>query len=200
MKRILAINGSYRQGGITDQTVNALAQAAESIGAQVEIIALRDYPIEFCLNCRTCTQKPGERPGECVLKNGMASLVEKIDSADGYILASPTNFYTTTALFKRFLERLVAYAYWPWGMKAPRYRKSGIPRKKAIIVSSCAAPALIGRCVYGTNRQLRLAAKTIGAYVAGSIVTGLISQEPQSILPERARKRIPKLASKLVRQ
>ena len=62
MNRILAINGSYRDDGITDQTVEALAQAVEAGGAEVEIILLRDYPIGFCLNCRACTQQPGAAP------------------------------------------------------------------------------------------------------------------------------------------
>lgn len=198
MKKILAINGSYRQGGITDQTVDAFARAAQNAGANVEIIALRDYPIEFCRNCRACTQQPGEKPGACVLQDGMAQLLEKIEVADAYILAAPTNFYSATAIFKRFMERLVAYAYWPWDMNAPRYRKTGVPRKKAIIVSSCAAPGIIGRCFYGTNKQLKMIAKTIGAEVVGSIFTGMISKVSQPVLPERIKMKIPELANKLV--
>lgn len=71
MNKILAINGSYRNEGITDQTVDALAQAAKAAGAEVEIIFLREYPIEFCLNCRACTQHPGVAPGECVHHEGI---------------------------------------------------------------------------------------------------------------------------------
>jgi multimeric flavodoxin WrbA len=41
----------------------------------------------------------------------MATLTQKIETADGIVLASPTNFYTVAALFKRFMERLVVYAY-----------------------------------------------------------------------------------------
>ena len=61
--RILAINGSYRDGGITDQSVESIGQYLRSQGAEVEHIRLRDYPIEFCLNCRQCMQQPGEAPG-----------------------------------------------------------------------------------------------------------------------------------------
>ncbi|VAX32273.1 Iron-sulfur flavoprotein, partial [hydrothermal vent metagenome] len=57
MAMILAINGSYRNNGITDQTVGAMVQAVETAGAEAEHILLREYPIEFCLNCRVCTQK-----------------------------------------------------------------------------------------------------------------------------------------------
>ena len=44
MNKILAINGSYRDDGITDQTIDALAQALKAAGAEVGIILLREYP------------------------------------------------------------------------------------------------------------------------------------------------------------
>lgn len=198
MSKILAINGSYRDDGITDQAVAALAQAATAAGAEVETILLRDYPIEFCRNCRTCTQQPGVAPGECVLHDGMAALIKKIEGADGYIFAAPTNFYSVTALFKRFMERLVVYAYWPWAMNGPQLRKASAPRKKAVLISSCAAPGLIGRWLYGTDKQLKMTAKTIGAESVGTLFLGMIAKDPHSRLPERMRGKIKSLAGKLV--
>jgi multimeric flavodoxin WrbA len=107
MPRILAINGSYRPGGAMDQAVAIAAEAARHAGAEVEVIHLRATPIEFCQNCRACTQEAGPDPGACVQHDGMATLVGKIEAADAFILASPTNFYAATAVFKRFMERLV---------------------------------------------------------------------------------------------
>jgi multimeric flavodoxin WrbA len=69
MHRVLAINGSYRDDGITDQTLSALVGAVRANGSEVE--RLREHPIEFCLNCRECTQKPGHLPGKCVQCDGM---------------------------------------------------------------------------------------------------------------------------------
>ncbi len=197
MKRILAINGSYRDDGITDQTVNALAQAIRDNGAEVELVLLREYHIEFCLNCRECTQQPGETPGICVQQDAMQVLVDKIEQADAYIFASPTNFGSVTAIFKRFMERLIVYGYWPWGAHAPSFRKAGLPKKKAILVSSCAAPGFFGRWVYGTHKQLNTAAQTIGAKAVGTLFTGLVSNEPHTKLPERVQARIQKLAGKI---
>lgn len=137
MIKILAINGSYRDDGITDQTVEALAQALEAAGAEVEIILLREYPIEFCLNCRACTQQPGAAPGECVHHDGMQELIDKIERADCYILAAPTNFGSVTAIFKRFMERLVVYAYWPWDMNGPSIEKRRRQRKSATGLLVC---------------------------------------------------------------
>lgn len=198
MIKILAINGSYRNDGITDQTIEALAQAIKSAGAEVEVILLREYPIEFCLNCRACTQQPGAAPGECVLHDGMQDLIDKIEQADGYVLAAPTNFGSVTAIFKRFLERLAVYAYWSWDMNGPQYRKAQSPRKKALLISSCAAPGIMGRWLFGTDKLLKTTAKTIGAEVVGSLFMGMIAKEQHPKLSDGVLAKIKALAGKLV--
>ena len=196
-RKILAINGSYREGGITDQTVAGVIDNLEALDADVEHVKLREFPIEFCRNCRQCMQQPGDDPGTCVLHDRMAELIEKIEEADAYILAAPTNFSSVTALFKRFAERLAVYGYWPWGKAAPVFRKAKMRKKPAIIISSCAAPGLMGRLTYNTNKSLKIAADTIGAKVVGSMVTGLISQESKPDLPARTRRRAKALAPRL---
>lgn len=197
-RKILAINGSYRSGGVTDQAVNALLEDLQAAGAAVEHIKLRDYPIEFCRNCRQCMQQPGDAPGRCVHNDGMAELVQKIEDADGYVLAAPTNFSSVTALFKRFSERLAVYGYWPWGKPAPAFRRAKAQKKPAILISSCAAPGLLGQLTYGTTRNLRVAAKTIGGKVVGSMVTGMISKEREPGLPKHARRRVKALAPRMI--
>lgn len=198
MAKILAINGSYRNDGITDQTVEALAQAIAAAGAEVETILLREYPVEFCTNCRACTQQPGAAPGECIHHDGMQALIDKIERADSYILASPTNFGSVTAIFKRFMERLAVYAYWPWDMNGPQFRKAQAPKKKALLVSSCAAPGILGRWLFGTDKQLKMTAKTIGAEVVGTLFTGMIAKERHPKLPEGVRTKIKGLAGRVV--
>lgn len=198
MTKILAINGSYRDDGVTDQTVQLMVQTAKTAGADVEVILLREYPIEFCLNCRECTQQPGKTPGQCVQHDGMQGLVHKIEQADAYILASPTNFGSVTSIFKRFMERLVVYAYWPWEMNAPQLRKAKASKKKAILVSSCAAPAIFGRWVYTTHKQLKMTARTIGAETVGTQFTGLIAKQSHPGLSARVQKKAESLVTKLL--
>lgn len=198
MKQILIINGSYRPGGITDQTLNLMAETLQKQGAVTETIHLRDYPVGFCLNCRECTRHPGDEPGKCIQHDGMQALVDKIEAADAYILATPTNFSSATAVFKRFMERLIVYAYWPWGQPAPHLRKAKSARKEAALVSSCAAPGLLGRWVYSTHSQLKQTAKTIGADTVGSLFTGLVSQQPHAELPESVQRKAVALAAKLL--
>ncbi|MBT8441608.1 MAG: flavodoxin family protein [Gammaproteobacteria bacterium] len=195
--RILAINGSYRDDGITDQALAVAVEALQSSGVDVETVLLREQHIEFCLNCRACTQEPGEKPGHCVLDDGMHGLIGKIEQADAYILAAPTNFGSVTAVFKRFMERLIVYGHWPWGTPAPKMRKAKAPKKKALLISSCAAPGFLGRLLYNTPKQLKIAAQTIGAEPVGMITTGLISQEADAKLPDKTRQRVKTLATRL---
>jgi multimeric flavodoxin WrbA len=127
----------------------------------------------------------------------MQALVDKIERADAYIFAAPTNFGSVTAVFKRFMERLIVYGYWPWGMHAPKFRKAAVPKKKAILVSSCAAPGFIGRWVYGTHKQLNATAQTVGAKAVGTLFTGLVADEPDAKLSARVQAQIQKLAAKI---
>lgn len=198
MVTILAINGSYRDDGVTDQAVSLMVESLRSGGAQVEVIVLRDYPLEFCLNCRACTQATGEAPGQCVLDDGMNDLVRKIEEADAYIVAAPTNFSSVTAIYKRFMERLVVYGDWPWGVNTPKYRKAKSPRKKAVAISSCAAPGFMGRWIYHSGTQLKLSAKVMGADLVGTLFTGLVSAEQHPALPEKTRRKATALAAKLI--
>ncbi|MRR53422.1 MAG: flavodoxin family protein [Deltaproteobacteria bacterium] len=198
MSKVLAINGSYRENGHTDQAVEALAESLEAAGAEVEIILLRDYPIEFCLNCRACTQRPGAAPGECLHNDGMQELIDKIERADFFILASPTNFGSVTAIFKRFMERLAGYAYWPWELNGPQYRKAQAAKKKALLVSSFAAPAILARWFFGIDKQLKMTAKTIGAEVVGSLYAGMIAKDQHPKLAKGVRAKISLLAGKLL--
>lgn len=196
--KILAINGSYRDGGVTDQAVDGILDKLQAMNAEVEHIKLRDYPIKFCLNCRECMQEPGDAPGHCIRADGMVKLVQKIERADGLVLAAPTNFSSVTALFKRFSERLAVYGFWPWGKATPVFRKAKLPKKPAIVISSCAAPGILGRLTYGTNRNLRVAAKTMGGKVVGSMTTGMMSVERRPGLPKSAERKIEALAPRLV--
>ncbi len=195
--RILVINGSYRDDGITDQAVEVAVQTLKTAGAQTEVINLREYPLEFCHNCRECTQQPGEAPGRCVIDDGLNELVDKIEASDAYILAAPTNFYTVTAVFKRFMERLVTYAYWPWDRPSPAFRKDGVTKKPALLISSSAAPGFLGRWLFSSLKQLKMTARTIGARPVGTLFTGLVSQEKHQRLSPQAVAQARALAQRL---
>ena len=68
--RVTAIVGSYRKGGIIDSAVDEILAGARKEGALVSKILLIDRHIEFCTNCRTCTQQPGPQRGKCIIDDG----------------------------------------------------------------------------------------------------------------------------------
>lgn len=196
MTRLLAINGSYRTHGIIEQTFGLLEEQARLRGTEIEVANLRDHPIGFCQNCRECTQLPGENPGVCVLQDGMQPLIASIEAADGYILASPTNFATVTALFKRFMERLIVYSYWPWDSPAPTIRRNR-RHKRALLLASGGAPAILGRLAFGTLRQLRRTARAIGARPVGSLYLGRVGLQKDPTLPAGTDRKLEKLFDQL---
>ena len=198
MTKILVINGSYRANGITDQLIETMVQELKSAGAVVKTVPLRNYPIEFCLNCRECTQQPGSLPNTCVHDDAMRQLITSIEESDAFILASPTNFGSVTALYQRFLERLMVYSYWPWNINAPKYRKANEPKKKALLISSCAAPGVVGRWIYGTRKQLKTTGQMIGAKPVGTLFTGLIAKDPNHNLSDKVQSNAKALAAKLL--
>jgi multimeric flavodoxin WrbA len=173
----------------------------EKKGGGIDTIFLRDKDFKFCLNCRECMQNPGPNPEPCVQIDTMKEIVEKLECADALVLASPTNLGSVTALFKRFMERLSVYAYWSWGSPAPKYRKDNIPKKekkKALLVSSSAAPGILSRWFFSTIRQLKYTARIIGANPIGIINNGLIAMSSDKKLTEKDIKKIKKQADKIL--
>lgn len=184
--KILVINGSYRENGVTDAATARAIKELRLGGHDIEQIVLRDTPIEFCRNCRVCMQQKGENPGRCVLDDDMASIVERIESADAYVLAAPVNFGSVTAVFKRFMERLAVYGYWPEGRKYPLFRKENqSPKKRALIISSSAAPGLLGQMAFSSVRQLKTTANLIGAKPVGTVFVGFADKAKSKGLRKR---------------
>lgn len=195
-KKIIIINGSYRDKGFTDVMLDIMKKRLTAAGIAVETVVLRETPIAFCQNCRYCTQSEGSEPGKCSIEDGMEEIIQKLEAADGYIFASPTNYGTVTAIFKRFLERMTVYAYWPWGTAAPAYRKK--INKVSICVSSCAAPSLIGRVAFTTLKTLKMAARNVGAKIVDTLLVGLVAGEEKVSISSFDRKRIERTAEKLI--
>ncbi len=196
-KKVIAIVGSYRKGGTIDTAVEAVLEGAREKGAVTRTIYLVDQHIEFCTNCRECMQKPGLERGKCGQQDNLEPILTEIEAADAVVLGSPVNYYNATAIFRRFMERLIGYTYWPWGKAAPSPRNKALPRKAALVASS-AAPGFLIPLVTGTARALRITAKMLGARTVGSLWIGLAAAEPHHVLSARVRERARRMGWKLV--
>jgi multimeric flavodoxin WrbA len=195
--KVTAIVGTYRKGGVIDTAVDEILAAAEQAGAEVGKIQLIDKHIEFCTNCRTCGQLEGPNCGECVIADDMASILEEIRRSDALVLASPMNFFTVTAVMKRFMERLVCCAYWPWGKAAPTARNKR-KTKRAVLVASSAAPSFLARLMTKMLGLMKNVAGLLGAKTVGVLFIGLAARQQHQAIGERARKKAHRLGRKLV--
>jgi multimeric flavodoxin WrbA len=194
--RVTAILGTYRKGGVIDSAVEEILAAAREAGAETKKIYLIDRHIEFCTNCRVCTQQEGDTRGQCLLQDDIKELLDELESSDSIVLASPMNFWTVTAVMKRFIERLVCYAYWPWGAHAPKLRKR--PRtKRAVVVGSSAAPSLLARLMTRMVGLMKSCAKLLGAKTVDVLFIGLVASEQKADIGARARKKARRLGRKL---
>ena len=200
-KKIVAIIGSYRKGGIIDSAVSAVLNGAEDKGSETKKIYLVDKHIEFCKNCRICVQeKTYETRGKCMHNDDMEEILREIDNANGVILGAPINFFNVTALMKKFIERLLPYCYWPWGRTIPKYRiKKSKMNKKAVTVTSSGCPAWLGRIIFsGAPSVLKTAVRCVGASVVKSLYFGMVRRNENSQLSEEALLKAYKAGQKLV--
>jgi len=198
-RKVLAVVGSYRKGHTIHQAVEEILAGAAEQGADTEFIDLLDRHIEFCTNCRHCTQNPGPDPGRCILKDDMEGIILQIERADALVFGSPVNAFTATALFKRFQERLVAYAFWPWEKASPNPRRPA-KSKKAVLVTSSAMPALMARLTTHAMRTLKITADMVGAKPAGRFYIGLSAYRPDQKLSPKVRLRARKFGEHLARR
>ena len=194
--RVVAIVGSYRKGGSTESAIEAILEGARSKGAVTQMIRLTEQPLEFCTNCRQCTQEPGEQRIKCSQRDGLEEILGAVDAADAVVLGSPVNYYNVTAIFRRFQERLLGYCYWPWGQMAPKLRTKLQPRK-AVLVASSAAPGFLIPLATGAARALRITATMLGAKPVGKLWIGLTAGEPKHKLSSRTLARATQLGIKL---
>lgn len=173
----------------------AVLEGAREKGAETHTIYLTCQHLEFCTNCRECTQTPGTERGKCVQQDDLELILGEIEAADALVLGSSVNYYNVTALYRRFLERLLGFTFWPWGQKAPGLRIPLRPRK-AVLVASAAMPGFLIPLTTGATRALRLTAKMLGARTVGSLWIGLAAGKPHHALSARVRERARRMGWK----
>jgi len=195
-KKVVAVVGSYRKGGTVDTAVDAVLAGARANGAETKKIYLVDQHIEYCRNCRSCTQQEGKQRGKCVIEDDMETIQSEIDAADALVLASPMNFYNTTAIFRTFLERLLGAAYWPWKQWSPVARSKELA-KKAVLVGSSAAPGFLLGVNLAFRKSLRVAANLLGTRPVARLWIGLAAKNPTPRISASVLRRAEKIGARL---
>jgi multimeric flavodoxin WrbA len=112
--KIVAFNGSPRQGGNTELLLREALKPIEYAGHDIIRFNLNDLNIRPCQDCGGC-----ENTGECVWDDDMVQIAEAIRAADRIILASPIFFFTLSAQCKLMIDRCQAFWCEKYLLKQP---------------------------------------------------------------------------------
>jgi multimeric flavodoxin WrbA len=103
MMNVVAFNGSARKNGNTAILVNTVFRELKKAGIETELVQLAGKKIRGCLACGKCYENKDKR---CVIANDVVNeCIEKMDEADGIILASPTYFTDVSTEMKALIDR-----------------------------------------------------------------------------------------------
>jgi len=100
---ILLCNGSPRKRGNTDLLLEQIEKGIHRSGHKADHINLAHLAIHPCTGCGYC-----ETEGQCIFKDDMTVLYEKIEAASRIVIGSPIYFYGVTAQTKAFIDRCQA--------------------------------------------------------------------------------------------
>ena len=173
--KVLGISGSARDEFDTAQE-NSNSEAllmvclehCKKLGAETEMIKLRDYRIEHCKACYStantqchfyCSCYPKGTPQGDDMTN---ILYDKVIEADAIIFATPVNNFNISTLMKAFIDRCISLdgSLKPANPKSPKDRELNIKHMKFIELTA-------DNNIPGSGMLRRFSGK-----VAGIITTG----------------------------
>lgn len=183
--RILSLVSSYRKHGNTARLVELITtemQAeADRLGETLELetLHLAQMDIQPCRGCRACFDR-GE--SKCPVKDDIAEIKQKIEAADGLLLASPVYVEDVNGVMKTWIDRM-AYV--------------------------CHRPDFAGKCIYlvttsGTTATrhsldtMALAMRTWGGYLCGQASFKMGALMPLEEIKSRFQGRTSRIARTLI--
>ena len=105
MMKILAIQSSPNDDGLTSQLAQSALNGAQDAGADTELVHLNKLDVRLCQACSrgwgVCRDE-----GECAQEDDFETLRAKINAADALIFSTPVYFGDITESAKALLDRL----------------------------------------------------------------------------------------------
>ncbi len=107
--KVVALNGSPRKEGNTRDAISIVFEELKKEGIETEYLQLGGSDIRGCKACFKCFELKNNR---CIQNDELNTFVEKMISADGIIIGSPTYFANVSTEVKALIDRagLVARA------------------------------------------------------------------------------------------
>ena len=103
-KSVLILSGSPRKFGNSDTLCDEFMKGAIASGNTVEKIRVAEKKINYCTGCYHCAKNSGQ----CIFKDDMSEIIEKLIASDVIVLASPVYFYSISAQLKTLIDRTVS--------------------------------------------------------------------------------------------
>jgi multimeric flavodoxin WrbA len=148
--KILAIISSPRKKN-TYNAVKAIEEVHKNFAeCEYEYLFLNKFNLKLCVGCHLCLTKGEEF---CPCKDDSNVIVEKIESADGVILASPNHTMNVNWRMKNYIDRF------SYIMHRPRY----FHQRFMILISS------------GSYQGIKPAMKSLSPIVCGGKIVSKIS-------------------------
>lgn len=102
--KVLLINGSPHERGCTYTALAEVAGALEECGVDTEIAWIGKNPVRGCIGCGGCARNGNHR---CVFDDDVVNgLLEKAETADGYIVGSPVYYAGANGAVLAVLDRM----------------------------------------------------------------------------------------------
>ncbi|MEN8232267.1 MAG: flavodoxin family protein [Thermodesulfobacteriota bacterium] len=101
--KVIAFNGSARKDGNTAILIGHIFRQLEKEEIETELVQLAGSRIHGCIACMKCFENKDQR---CSVRDDNANdCIEKMLSADGIILGSPTYFANVSTETKALIDR-----------------------------------------------------------------------------------------------
>jgi multimeric flavodoxin WrbA len=101
--KVVAFNGSARKGANTAILLRYVLAELEKEGIETELVEMAGAKIHGCVACRTCSAR---KDGRCGQANDMGNaFIEKMATADGILLGSPTYVTDVSPEIKALIDR-----------------------------------------------------------------------------------------------
>lgn len=189
--RFLAIAGSPRHDGNTDMLLKEVVRGAESEGAEVKAILIRDLCIAPCRHCHGCL-----KTGRCVVEDDMQWIHAELRRADRLALASPIFFMGLTAQTKAMIDRCQALWVLKYVLKLPVAANEGRERRGLFIsVGGTRGPKLFEPAM----ATVKIFFKTLEFTYAGDLLYRSIDEKGAIVKHSTALSEAFKAGQKLAR-
>ncbi len=103
--RILVMQGSPNEDGLTASMAKEAMAGAKAAGADTELVHLRKLKLEACRACDDGWGK-GRRESLCIIEDDIEMVRDKMAAADGIVLSTPVYFGDVAEVVKNFFDRL----------------------------------------------------------------------------------------------